>query len=116
MPNVQHITPDLIEIDQAVRAEKGYARLTATATSELLDSLQGRYADGGRDAMGATIVLGQPMTYLDYFGDKVWWVYKWEPRPTVEGEAVTDPPQMYWAEKSHHPSEAEAVAAAVALL
>lgn len=73
-----------------VRIEAGPARVTATATEELLhdDLTAAHYYVGtrpmtlntpkgpvevsaeGRDSLGKPIVLGQPMTYLDHGGNK----------------------------------------------
>ena len=33
---------------------------------------------GLKDAMGKPIVLGEEMTYLDYKGEWVWYIYQWD--------------------------------------
>lgn len=107
---------ELIEIGTTVRVENGPARKTAVATAELLDDAvtashyfarqvrPARYEideegnpgalispaetiPGGKDAMGKEIILGEPMTYLDYRGEWVWYVYQLKPDKThIDGE------------------------------
>ena len=69
---------EMIEIGSAIRVENGPARKVAVATEELLDDkvTASHYQVGAFDAMGKRIVLGEPMTYLDYFGEWVWYVYQ----------------------------------------
>ncbi len=60
------------------RVEAGPAYKTAVATPELLDDhvTASHYKVGQKDAMGKTIVLGERITYLDYKGVDVWYIYK----------------------------------------
>lgn len=69
---------EMIEIGSTIRVENGPARKTAVATRELLDDRMTatHYQEGAVDAMGKRIVLGEPMTYLDYRGEWVWYVYQ----------------------------------------
>jgi hypothetical protein len=69
---------ELIEIGSTIRVENGPARKTAVATKELLDDkvTAGHYREGAFDALGKRIKLGQPMTYLDYRGEWVWYIYQ----------------------------------------
>lgn len=68
----------IIEISPMIRVERGPARKTAMATEALLDDAvtASHYHVGTRDAMGKEIVLGEPMTYLDYLGEWVWYIYQ----------------------------------------
>lgn len=80
---------EMIEIGTTIRVENGPARKTAVATKALLDDAvtASHYAVGERDAMGKEIVLGEPMSYLDYFGEWVWYVYQLRPDDThADGE------------------------------
>ena len=69
---------EMIEIGTTIRVENGPARKTAIATKELLDDAvtARHYQVGEHDAMGKTIALGEPMTYLDYKGEWVWYIYQ----------------------------------------
>jgi hypothetical protein len=69
---------EMIEIGTTIRVENGPARKTTIATKELLDDVvtKSHYAVGLKDAMGKVIVIGEPMTYLDYFGEWVWYIYQ----------------------------------------
>lgn len=69
---------ELIEIGESVRVENGPARKTEIASVALLDDAvtASHYKEGAVDAMGKPIVLGEPMTYLDYRGKWVWYVYQ----------------------------------------
>ena len=71
---------ELIEIGTILRIENGPARKTATATPELLDDkvTASHYKIGSNDAMGSPIILGEKMTYLDYYGLWVWYIYKYD--------------------------------------
>jgi hypothetical protein len=80
---------ELIEIGTTIRVENGPARKTGIATAELLDDAvtKSHYAVGLKDAMGKVIALGEPMTYLDYFGEWVWYIYQLRPDDThADGE------------------------------
>jgi hypothetical protein len=79
----------MIEIGTTVRVENGPARKTAVASKALLEDAvtAHHYAVGQKDAMGKVIVLGEPMTYLDYLGTWVWYVYQLEAVP-IEDEII----------------------------
>lgn len=113
------ITENLIEIDGVVRVESGPALRVAVATPELLDNQNTaeHYQDGGFDAVGAPISVGQEMTYLDWMGEPVWYVYCWEVMPP-ELAAARELPEgsEYWAEKGVRPTQEDAEAFAQSLL
>jgi hypothetical protein len=69
---------EMIEIGTTIRVENGPARKTAVVTEELLDDAvtARHYKMGEQDALGKKIVLGESMTYLDYFGEWVWYIYR----------------------------------------
>jgi len=69
---------EMIEIGSAIRVENGPARKVAVATAELMDDkvTASHYQVGAFDAMGKRIVLGESMTYLDYRGELVWYIYQ----------------------------------------
>lgn len=69
---------ELIEFSPTLRIENGPARATGISTKELLDdtATAGHYKVGEFDAVGKRIQLKQPMTYLDYYGAWVWYVYR----------------------------------------
>jgi hypothetical protein len=69
---------EMIEIGSTIRVENGPARKTGIATRELLDDkvTASHYQVGAFDAMGKRIVLGEPMTYLDYLVEAVWYLYQ----------------------------------------
>lgn len=71
---------EMHEIGTTIRVEDGPARRTAVATKELLDDAvtANHYQVGEKDAMGKVIALGEPMTYLDYRGEWVWYIYKFD--------------------------------------
>jgi hypothetical protein len=71
---------ELIEIGSTIRVENGPARKVAIATEELLNNERTarHYHVGAFDAMGERIVLNKPMTYLDYKGEWVWYVYQYD--------------------------------------
>jgi hypothetical protein len=89
---------ELIEIGTTIRIENGPARKDAIATKELLDDTvtKSHYAVGLRDALGKVIVLGESMTYLDYFGDWAWYVYVLEavPIPMLDLLKIAGPPGL----------------------
>ncbi|MBW2647701.1 MAG: hypothetical protein JRE23_16300 [Deltaproteobacteria bacterium] len=83
----------IIEIGDTIRIEDGPPRKKATATAEILDDkvTAKHYQKGRFDAMGKTIVLGEEMTFLDYYGKHVFYVYKhdgerWQPVGVAETE------------------------------
>lgn len=63
---------------KTVRVEPGPALKTAKATAELLSDevTAAHYAVGARDAKGEVIELGQPMAYLDWKGERVFYLYQ----------------------------------------
>ena len=67
-----------IVISEDVVIENGPAKKSAIATKELLDDSVTRehYAEGVPDTMSKTIVIGESMTYLDYYAPFVWYVYQ----------------------------------------
>lgn len=69
-----------IRVTPTLRVESGPKRIEAVATKELLDDAvtAHHYHVGGKDAMGKTIVIGEPMTYLDYYGEETWYLYQLE--------------------------------------
>jgi hypothetical protein len=69
---------ELIEIGTMVRVENGPARKTAVANEALLDDRMTatHYQVGRPDAMGKIIELGKEITYLDYRGEWVWYIYQ----------------------------------------
>ena len=69
---------EMIEIGSTIRVENGPVQKVAVATKELLDNAvtASHYQVGAFDSMGKRIVLGQPMTYLDYLAEDVWYIYQ----------------------------------------
>ncbi len=67
----------IIEIGNTIRIEDGPARRKTIATAEVLDNriTAKHYQEGKSDAMGKKIVLGEDMTYLDYYGNRVFYIY-----------------------------------------
>jgi hypothetical protein len=67
-----------ISISETVVIESGPAKKKAIATEELLSDAvtAGHYKAGAKDAMYKSIVIGQEMTYLDWLGAWVWYVYQ----------------------------------------
>lgn len=105
---VVEINETLTEIDGRVRIESGPKRVVAVATEELLanDATALHYAVGNKDAVGKPIVLGEEMTYIDWMGERGWYVYE-----LVEVDGI-----QQWSYRSYHADKAEATAAAQALL
>ena len=70
----------IIEIGDTIRIEDGPPRKKAIATAEVLDDkiTAKHYQKGRLDAMGKKIVLGEEMTYLDYYGQHVFYVYQFD--------------------------------------
>lgn len=77
---VSQVNEDLFDIENGkYRIEKSVITRTDVATKELLDNAvtASHYVVGGRDAIGNIIVLGQEMTYHDWFSNqREWRVYK----------------------------------------
>jgi hypothetical protein len=67
-----------IKISETIVIESGPAKKKAIATEELLSDAvtAGHYKVGAKDAMYRPIVLGEEMTYLDWLGEWVWYVYQ----------------------------------------
>ena len=67
----------IIEIGKTIRIEDGPPRKKTIATAEVLDDkiTAKHYQKGKLDAMGKPIILGQEMTYLDYYGKHVFYIY-----------------------------------------
>jgi hypothetical protein len=99
---------ELIQISESVRVESGPRREKAIATAELApdqDSkgkvkdvleqthrtlpngkrLAKHYKLGMRDAWGKIIQEGEEFTFLDYFGEQVWYMYQLEDVPLESG-------------------------------
>jgi hypothetical protein len=106
---VVEINEKLTEIDGRVRIESGPIAKTADATEALLadDATAGHYKVGQRDAVGKVIVLGEKMTYLDYFAEPGFYVYE---LVEVEGGPSR------WTERSCHVTREAATAAANSLI
>ena len=68
----------LEQISENVRIEDGFARKNEVATEDLLKAIHPSYAASGKDAAGRPIRLGEEMTYLDFYGPRVWYVYERE--------------------------------------
>lgn len=101
---------ELIEIGSTIRVENGPVRRTAEATEELLDNTRTatHYQVEEKDALGKSIVLGEDMTYLDYKGEWVWYVYHLE-------DDETAPDGKRWMTVSVEDTKEDAMAAAEAL-
>ena len=71
-------TRELIQGSPTVRVECGPKRKRTKASKEMLNDrvTAPHYSIGRLDAMGKRIVVGKEMTYLDYMGEWVWYVYK----------------------------------------
>ncbi len=67
----------IIEIGDTIRIEDGPPRKKTIATAEVLDDkiTAKHYQKGRSDAMGKPIVIGEEMTYLDYYGNHVFYIY-----------------------------------------
>ncbi|WP_336802361.1 hypothetical protein [Kaistia sp. MMO-174] len=75
--DIRQINEDLFEIGGLVRIERGPARHQAKATAELLsdECTAAHYQVGMADAAGKVIELGKTMTYLDWQGERGWYLY-----------------------------------------
>lgn len=67
-----------IQISPSLRIEDGPARKRAVATEELLAAIRRDYRERMIGADGKKIVLGAEMEYLDWFGPRVWYLYRWD--------------------------------------
>jgi len=113
------VSPTFIEFDGVARAELGPALKSAVASAETLDNAitAEHYQVGRHDAVGVAIELGKPFSYLDWLGDRVWYVYHFEAMPDELADARgfvrgTE----YWAEKGVKSTQAEAEAFAQSLV
>lgn len=137
---IERLSDTLIEIGGKVRVEQGPELKTAEATEELLDDkvtashyhapVEKTHAASGKtvkvyakDALGQRIEIGSDMTYLDWLGDRVWYVYvkQWEEVLDASGTPVSldGEPQMIerWVEvETLKGSEDEAIERATAIL
>lgn len=92
-----------LHVGDSVRIEPGPRRLQAIATTELLGpATADHYQAGAFDALGAPIVLGSMMTYLD------WVNYPAVPAYYLYRKGTDD----RWAEVGVFASEEEALTAA----
>lgn len=104
------INEDLVEIGGKARVERGPARKTGKATEALLDNEKtaAHYQIGARDADGKVIEAGKTMAYLDWLGERGFYVYsRIEPTP--------EKPDGDWPVDSFHSDEAAALARCVAI-
>ncbi|MBE3088019.1 MAG: hypothetical protein IMZ71_02735 [Chloroflexi bacterium] len=102
---------EMIEIGTTIRVENGPARKTAIATEELLDNkvIASHYQAGLKDALGKVIILGEPMTYLDYRGELVWYIYQLqEVGVNAEGEVLL-PDSKHILKTGREPEDRKAV-------
>lgn len=79
-PEIRNTKREFIEVGSSVRVENGPAQKVGIATVTLLNdkNTASHYQVGALDAMGQRIVLGKPMTYLDYRGPWVWYIYHFD--------------------------------------
>lgn len=75
-----------------VRVEPGPRRRTGKATTELLsdEKTAPHYQAGNPDADGKPIKIGETMTYLDWMGEPVFYVYRRVDDDRFEEVAVID--------------------------
>jgi hypothetical protein len=97
------INEDLVEIGGKARVERGPARKTGKATEALLadDKTAAHYQIGARDADGKVIESGKAMAYLDWLGERGFYVY-----------ALVDDA---WLEDGFHDDEPAALARAATI-
>ena len=69
-----------LKYGKLVRIEYGPKMKEATATTDLLNNAntEKHYQTDQRDARGKVIRLGERMTYLDYLGEWVWYVFRFD--------------------------------------
>lgn len=105
----------LFVFDDVVAVEYGAVYKTEIATEELLSDTKtaSHYVVGAPDAAGNEIVLGQPMTYVDWLGDHAWFVYRLTavPEDEVDARGAT-----YWELKGYRETQDEAEAFALTLI
>ena len=104
------INEDLVEIGGKARVERGPARKTGKATEALLasDKTAAHYQIGARDADGKVIETGKTMAYLDWLGERGFYVY-------ALVALNPDSSAGEWIEDSFHEDEPAALARAAAL-
>jgi len=97
---VVRVNERMMKINGTICIEAGPARVTAVATEALLanEVTAEHYQVGRFDALSRPIVLGEEMTYLDWLGDYVHYLYLWD------GE--------FWQHHSVYDTAAEAFEAA----
>lgn len=113
------LSDHLIDYDEKARVEAGPKLVTAKATDTLLadNKTAAHYRVGALDALGVVIELGKNMTYLDWLGTPVWYVYHYENMPddlAIERELPVG--TKYWAEKKVFDVFADAEAFAQTLI
>jgi hypothetical protein len=119
MVNRVEINSNLIEFDGKYRIEMGPPRKVAVATEELLSNelTAEHYQVGAKDALGKEIVLGEEMTYVDWHGPRVWWVFELQEAPAeLCEERGWSEGSHYWVELTTFPTQSEAESHALSLL
>ena len=113
MPTFQRVNENLLQIGANIRVERGPARVDAIATEELLSNevTADHYVEGAFDAIGRRIVLGEPMTYLDWRGKRSFYLYRLE---AVEVPGHDDAVPV-WIEQGAFETEDAAINAGLAL-
>lgn len=78
--HAQDTTSALVQVSKRARVERGPARKTTIATREFLEHPQiaSHYRERMVDAAGEQIQTGKPMEYLDWKGEWVWYVYRFQ--------------------------------------
>jgi hypothetical protein len=111
--DIVEINETLTEINGKVRVEAGPRRVHAVATEELLDDsvTSPHYKAGLRDAQGKRIKLNEEFDYLDWMGQKVFYVYHLQEQEVTKDQALTHK----WVEVGVYESQIEAMAIAGAL-
>lgn len=101
------------EYSNLVRVEAGPARKVARATPALLDDAvtAPHYVEGGVDATGKRIVIGNDITYLDWQGDRGFYVYVLTPE--LDDQNIE---RHRWVEDSFHAEQSDADARAAVLV
>lgn len=108
-----------IVFDDKVVIEYGPVYKTAVATEELLanDVTASHYCVGSPDSLGKAIVLGEPMTYIDWLGEHAWFIFKRAIMPDDLAYARgLERGTKYWALAESKPTKEEAEALALTLL
>ena len=114
MPTFHRVNENLLQIGATVRVERGPRRVEAIATTELLsdEATAAHYQEGAFDAIGRRIVLGEPMTYLDWLaGATSFYLYRLE-HVEVPGHDDAVP---IWVEQAVFDTEDAAINAGLAI-